>query len=160
MTAFSFNYPISAISAILAICHSPPGPFSKFCCKQNYFLHSTLAPPLRGAWVALGPRLGHPSVTQSQTQSQSAEAYEVPITESVVGFLALPITRCPDHQITRFWRALPHFSSIHRGNHVRTSSLALDMSFATLCLTWFIVQSASACTDSISMLPERSLDRL
>jgi hypothetical protein len=39
--------------------------------------------------------------------------------------------------------ALPHFSAIHSGNHARTSSLAADMSFATLCLTWFIVQLAT-----------------
>jgi hypothetical protein len=36
--------------------------------------------------------------------------------------------------------ALPYFSAIHAGNHARTSSLAADMSFTTLCLTWFIVQ--------------------
>jgi hypothetical protein len=48
---------------------SPTRPFPNFCCKQKHFHHSTLGPPLRHAWVALGPRLGHPRATQSQTQS-------------------------------------------------------------------------------------------
>ena len=38
-------------------------------CKYSTSSQSTLGPPLRGAWVALGPRLGHPRATQSQTQS-------------------------------------------------------------------------------------------
>jgi hypothetical protein len=43
--------------------------FFNFCFKQKHFRKSTLGPPLRDAWVALGPRLGHPRVTQAQSQS-------------------------------------------------------------------------------------------
>ena len=50
----------------------PHPPFLTFCCKQRHLFQSTLGSPLRDAWVALGPRLGHPSATQSQTQSQRA----------------------------------------------------------------------------------------
>ncbi len=45
-----------------------PG-FFEFCCKHSTSSQSTLGLPLRHAWVALGPRLGHPRATQSQTQS-------------------------------------------------------------------------------------------
>jgi hypothetical protein len=45
-------------------------------CKQKTLHESTLGPPLRHAWVALGPRLGHPRATQ--TQSQSAEGRNAP----------------------------------------------------------------------------------
>jgi len=38
--------------------------------QTKHFRNSTLGPPLRGAWVALGWPLGHPSVTQSQSQTQ------------------------------------------------------------------------------------------
>ena len=55
----------------------PPSPaFFQLLLKTKHFRHSTLGPPLRHAWVALGPRLGHPRATQSQTQSQSAEGRE------------------------------------------------------------------------------------
>ena len=45
-------------------------------CKQKTLHQSTLGPPLRHAWVTLGPRLGHPRATQ--TQSQSAEGRNPP----------------------------------------------------------------------------------
>jgi hypothetical protein len=46
-------------------------------CKQKTLHQSTLGPPLRHAWVTLGPRLGHPRATQ--TQSQSAEGRNAPL---------------------------------------------------------------------------------
>jgi len=52
--------------------------------------------------------------------------------------------------------ALLYFSAFHAANHARTSSLAADMSFATLCLTWFIVQLDNTCTKLFQM-PELSL---
>ena len=48
---------------------TPTRHFFHPCCKHSTSSQSTLGPPLRGAWVALGPRLGHPRATQSQTQS-------------------------------------------------------------------------------------------
>jgi len=54
---------------------SLPNPsFFNSCCKQNHLFHSRLGRPLRGAWVALGWPKRDPRVTQSQTQSQSAES--------------------------------------------------------------------------------------
>jgi hypothetical protein len=47
----------------------PTRHFFNPCCKHSTSSQSTLGPPLRGAWVALGPRLGLPRATQSQTQS-------------------------------------------------------------------------------------------
>jgi hypothetical protein len=49
----------------------PAPPFFNSYCKQRHLRQSTLGPPVRDAWVALGPRLGHPRATQ--TQSQPAE---------------------------------------------------------------------------------------
>src|SRR6267142_22170 len=46
--------------------------------------------------------------------------------------------------------ALLFFNAIYAANHARTSSLAADMSFATLCLTWFIVQLATHRTGFVS----------
>jgi hypothetical protein len=66
----------------------------------------------------------------------------------VVKGLALElIARCqlPIAKLSKTVRtaALLYFSGILAGNHARTSSPAADMSFATLCLTWFIVQLAN-----------------
>jgi hypothetical protein len=147
--------------------YCPHPAFFQLVLQTKHFRHSTLGSPLRDAWVALAWPLGGPRVAQSQTQSAEGLPAEglpdVPITRSPIliivisgkGF-ALPITRCPDHQITRFWWALPHFSAIHSNNHARTSSPAPVMSFTTLCLTWFIVHLARHCTAFVFTLPERS----
>jgi len=56
---------------------NPLPPFVDFCCKQRCLDKSIQGWPLRHAWVALGPRLGHPRATQSQTQSQSGRGSQV-----------------------------------------------------------------------------------
>jgi hypothetical protein len=76
------GFPMSAIFTSICLCSQPctiestdpTPPFSCFCCKQRRFPQSSLGPPLGDAWVALGPRLGHPRAIQSQTQSQSQQA--------------------------------------------------------------------------------------
>ncbi|HEY2168358.1 MAG TPA: hypothetical protein VGJ30_01940, partial [Candidatus Angelobacter sp.] len=42
-----------------------PRPFFELLLQTKDFCHSMLGPPLRDAWVALGPRLGHPRATQA-----------------------------------------------------------------------------------------------
>ena len=59
--------------------HTPTRPFFSFCCKQSTFVESTLGSLLRHAWVALGPRLGHPRATQSQTQSHFRQRVARPL---------------------------------------------------------------------------------
>ena len=89
------------MTAIAALCApTPTRPFFNFCCKQSTFINLTLGPPLRHAWVALRPPLGHPRVTQSQTQSQtqSAEGRKPPISRALGSFFANykePITQVP-----------------------------------------------------------------
>jgi hypothetical protein len=59
----------------------PPRPIFSFLLQTKTLFKSTQAWPLRDAWVALGPRLGHPRATQSQ--SQSAEGRNLLKTRSV-----------------------------------------------------------------------------
>jgi hypothetical protein len=69
-----------------------------FCCKQRLLLQSMLGRPLRGPWVALGWPLGGPSITQSQTQSQSgrgSQIHQVPITTYQVPFLSKIVSPPP-----------------------------------------------------------------
>jgi hypothetical protein len=57
---------------------APPGN-SVFCCKQSASSISTLGSPLRDPWVTLGSPLGHPGVSQSQSQTkQSCVAQKTP----------------------------------------------------------------------------------
>src|SRR6478736_5763370 len=49
-----------------------PTPFFQLLLQTKHLLNFTQGWPLRGAWVALGPRLGHPRATQSHTQSQGS----------------------------------------------------------------------------------------
>jgi hypothetical protein len=165
------SFPILAIFA-------PSPPFFELLLQTKDFCHSTLGPPLRDAWAALGPRLGHPRVTQSQTQSQTqwAEGRIEKPCGAKPGPPASAIFACWGEAAREpndpEWRSLPipladytarfskilrtlaqpHSSAIHNSNHARTSSLAADMSFATLCLTWFIVQSATHRTDFVFTL--------
>ena len=62
---------VSAVNSCLSDVadFAPPRPFFYFLLQTNTLFESTQAWPLHGAWVALGPRLGHPRATQSQTQS-------------------------------------------------------------------------------------------
>jgi hypothetical protein len=61
--------PISALSVMSSI--SPPPALFYFLLQTNTLFESTQSWPLHGAWVALGPRLGHPRATQTQTQTQT-----------------------------------------------------------------------------------------
>jgi hypothetical protein len=69
-------YRITRFSKARSARHTPTRLFPLIYCKQKTLHESTLGPPLRHAWVALGPRLGHPRATQ--TQSQSAEGRNAP----------------------------------------------------------------------------------
>jgi len=50
-----------------------PTPIFQVLLQTKHLSNFTQGWPLRHAWVALGSRLGHPRVTQTQSQSQSAE---------------------------------------------------------------------------------------
>jgi hypothetical protein len=58
--------------------------------QTKRLFNSTLGPPLRHAWVALGPPKGHPRVTQTQSQTQAGRGsqrftkYQVPSTKNQV----------------------------------------------------------------------------
>jgi hypothetical protein len=113
--------------------------------QTKHLFNSTLGPPLRDAWVALGPRLGHPRATQSQTQSQSKSAEgrdpeTQNATESPLRLLLFPNTTY-QVPVNRYPTASLSLS------HARTSSPAEDMSFATLCLTryMFLVHGWDNC---------------
>jgi len=68
---------MKAIPAIGAPLRAHPTPlFFNLRCKQKHLLNFTQGRPLRGAWVALGWPLGHPSVTQSQSQSQAGSGLQ------------------------------------------------------------------------------------
>jgi hypothetical protein len=71
------DVPNHQISKARSARHTPHPAISIVYCKQKTSHQSTLAPPLRHAWVILGPRLGHPRATQ--TQSQSAEGRNPPL---------------------------------------------------------------------------------
>jgi hypothetical protein len=55
------DVPNHQISKARSARHTPTRLFPVAYCKQKTLHESTLGPPLRHAWVALGPRLGHPN---------------------------------------------------------------------------------------------------
>ncbi len=66
--------PVYSVRDVPGLYHTPPRPFFQLLLQTKPLCQSTLGWPLRHAWVALGPPLGHPRATQSQTQSQTQSA--------------------------------------------------------------------------------------
>ena len=85
-----------AIPAIFA----PHPLFFRLLLQTKHLFNSTLGPPLRHAWVALGPPLGHPRATQSQSQSaEGRKPLQVPNTKyrpSAAGSLCFQRSRPQD----------------------------------------------------------------
>jgi hypothetical protein len=52
----------------------PPPPFFQLLLQTKQLRQSTLGSPLRDAWVALGPRLGHAWATQGPPKPNPKQA--------------------------------------------------------------------------------------
>ena len=83
-----FAFPITRSPDVPITRSAYPHPaFFQLLLQAKHFRKSTLGPPLRHAWVALGPRLGHPRATQTQSQPQeSAEGRKIPQNTKRNGF--------------------------------------------------------------------------
>jgi hypothetical protein len=105
---------------------SAPPTLFPFLLQTKHFHKSTLGRCLRGAWVALGPRLGHPRATQTQSQagrgSQSESTHASPRTLLV--FWPKAKSQWPKAELSNIFHsphpeALPEYSGISEANQAR-----------------------------------------